>query len=287
MNISRRTLLAAMAAGIAAAKPLRFGICNETFGNRPFAEACQSAKAAGFTGIEIAPHTLKAEPASLRKMMRDEGLVFIGLHSLLSAPAGLHITTADAAVRRRSWDHLTQLVDVCSSLGSSGVMVLGSGKQRSAWSGGTSIAEASKRLEDGLAALAPIAHARGVTVLLEPLSPGNSDVINTIEDAAAVVERVSNPGLSTMLDTHNTTAEKVPAAELLAKYFRVIRHVHVTEANGRHPGTGNFDFTSVLRALERLNYKHWVSVEVFDFKVDGDVIAREAMQALRVAAQQK
>ena len=286
MRISRRALLAGMATLRAAPKPLRFGICNETFGDRPFAEACHAAKAAGYGGIEIAPYTLHAQPAALRKIMRDEGLTFIGLHSLLSEPAGLHITTADAAVRRRSWDHLTQLVDLCSSLGSSGVMVLGSGKQRSAWSGGSSIAEASKRLEDGLAALAPIAHARGVTVLIEPLAPSNSDVVNTLGEAVAIVERIGNRGLSAMFDTHNSAAEKVPPAELIAKYFRYIRHVHVNEMDGRHPGTGNFDFAPVLRALERHGYQRWVSVEVFDFSAGGDAIANESLRALRAAAQQ-
>jgi sugar phosphate isomerase/epimerase len=285
MKISRRTLLAGMAA-VAAPKPLRFGICNETFGQRPFAEACHAAKLAGYTGIEIAPQTLHDQPSALRKMMRDEGLTFIGLHSLLSEPAGLHITTADVAVRRKSWDHMTRLVDLCSSLGSGGVMVLGSGKQRSAWSGGSSIIEAAKRLEDGLAALAPIAHARGVTVLLEPLAPSNSDVVNTLEDAVAIVRRVNNAGLSTMLDTHNTTAEKTPPAELVAKHFRYIRHVHVNEMDGRYPGAGKFDFASVLHALERHSYQRWVSVEVFDFTPGGDTIAKESIRTLRAAAGQ-
>ena len=286
MRISRRALLAGMAALCAAAKPLRFGICNETFGDTPFAEACHAAKTAGYTGIEIAPHTLKAQPAALRKIIREEGLTFIGLHSLLSAPAGLHITTTDAAVRKKSWDHLTRLVDLCSSLGSSGVMVLGSGKQRSAWNGGSSILEASKRLEDGLAALAPIAHARGVTVLIEPLAPSSSDVVNTLGDAVAIVERIGNPGLSAMFDTHNTAAEKVPPADLIAKHFRYIRHVHVNEMDGRYPGAGNFDFASVLHALERLSYQRWVSVEVFDFTAGGDAIARESLRTLHAAAQQ-
>jgi D-psicose/D-tagatose/L-ribulose 3-epimerase len=286
MTISRRAFLAAMAAPRTPAKPLRFGICNETFANRSFPDTCRSAKAAGFTGLEIAPNTLTDSPAAIRKIMREEGLKFIGLHSLLSSPAGLHITTSDAAVRKRGWDHLTRLVDVCSALGSSGVMVLGSGKQRSAWNGGSSVAEASKRLEDGLAALAPIAHARGVTVLLEPLSPRNSDVINTIGEAVAIVDRIGNAGLGTMIDTHNTTAEKASCADLIGKYFPYIRHVHVNEADGRHPGTGKFDFSSVLRMLERLSYRHWVSVEVFDFSAGGDAIARESMQALRAAAQQ-
>ncbi len=285
MKISRRALLAGMAAPRGAMKPLRFGICNETFGDRPFAEMCRAAKAAGYTGIEIAPNTLSLQPAALRKIMREEGLTFIGLHSLLSAPAGLHITTVDPAVRKKSWEHLTRLVDLCSSLGSSGVMVLGSGKQRSAWNGGSSVAEAAKRLEDGLSGLAPIAHARGVTVLIEPLGPGNSDVVNTLGQAVAIVERVGNPGLSAMFDTHNGAAEKTPHAELIARYFRHIRHVHVSEMDGRHPGTGNYDFGAVLHTLERLGYQRWVSVEVFDFSAGGDTIAKESLRALRSAAQ--
>jgi sugar phosphate isomerase/epimerase len=287
MTISRRTLLAALAAPRTPARPLHFGICNEIFGDRPFADACHTAKAAGYTGIEIAPHKLKAHPVALRKIMRDEGLTFIGLHSLLSEPAGLHITTADNVVRRRGWEHLTKLVDLCSSLGSRGVMVLGSGKQRAAWSGGSSVVEATKRLEDGLAALAPIAHARGVTVLLEPLAPGNSDVVNTLEDAVAMVGRIANPGLSAMFDTHNSTAEKLPPAELIAKYFRYIRHVHVNEMDGRYPGSGKYDFAAVLHALEGLGYQRWVSVEVFDFSAGGDVIAKESMRTLHAAAQRE
>ena len=279
--ITRRTLLAGGVALRAGAKPFRFGICNETFGKRSFAEACHAAKAAGYTGIEIAPYTLSAEPREIRKIMREEGLSFIGLHALLSEPAGLHITAADATVRRRSWDHLNRLVELCSSLGSNGVMVLGSGKQRSAWNGGSSVQDATRRLEEGLAALAPIAHARGVTVLLEPLAPGLADVVNTLAEAVAIVTRIGNAGLAAMFDTHNTAAEKEPAPVLIERYFRHIRHVHVNEMDGRYPGSGHYDFGALLSALRRMNYQRWVSVEVFDFTAGGDVIARESLRALQ------
>jgi sugar phosphate isomerase/epimerase len=287
MTLSRRALLAGLLnlPMVAAAKPPRFAICNETFGDRPFVETCRAIQAAGYTGIEIAPHTLSADPSALRKMMRDCGLTFVGLHSLLTEPAGLHITTVDAAVRRRSWEHLARLVDVCSSLGSRGVMVLGSGKQRAAWSGGSSVEEATKRLEEGLATLAPIAHARGVTVLLEPLAPQLSDVITTLGDAVSMVRRINSAGLSSMFDTHNTAGERDPAPVLIERYFRYIRHAHVNEMDGRYPGSGNYDFASVLHTLRHLGYAHWMSVEVFDFSAGGDVIARESMRTLQSAGE--
>ena len=132
-------------------------------------------------------------------------------------------------------------------------------------------------------ALAPIAHARGVVVLLEPLAPSNADVVNTVAEAVGMVARIGNAGLATMFDTHNAAAEKEPHAAVIEKYLRYIRHVHVNEMDGRHPGTGNYDFASLLHTLKRLNYQRWISVEVFDFTAGGDTIARESMHALRQA----
>jgi sugar phosphate isomerase/epimerase len=70
---------------------------------------------------------------------------------------------------------------------------------------------------------------------------------------------------------------------IVERYFRYIRHVHVNEMDGRHPGTGKYDFASLLHTLQRLNYQRWVSVEVFDFTPGGDLIARESLRALREA----
>ena len=59
-----------------------------------------------------------------------------------------------------------------------------------------------------------------------------------------------------------------------------IRHVHLNEMDGRRPGAGNFPFPVVLRALNELQYAGWLSVEVFDFKPDGETVARESFEYL-------
>src|SRR5262249_57571908 len=143
-----------------------------------FADGCRAIKKAGYDGWEIAPPPLSGDPAALpasrraelRKIMRSEGLRYVGLHRLLTAPKGLHITTPDAAVRERSWSYLLRLIDLCADLGASGVMVLGGSKERSTVDGCT-VAEAIGRIEDGLMRLPPPAPEPRVTVLLQPPPP--------------------------------------------------------------------------------------------------------------------
>ncbi len=66
------------------------------------------------------------------------------------------------------------------------------------------------------------------------------------------------------------------------KHFDVIKHVHVNEMDGRcYPGTGDYDFGALLRRLEELNYKDWVSLEVFDFKPSAREIAQSSYNYLK------
>jgi D-psicose/D-tagatose/L-ribulose 3-epimerase len=36
-------------------------------------------------------------------------LIFVGLHWLMVSPKSLHVTTPDARLRRRSWEHIRSL----------------------------------------------------------------------------------------------------------------------------------------------------------------------------------
>jgi sugar phosphate isomerase/epimerase len=289
---TRRRFLTAMAAspGLIAAggSPFRWAICSETFQGMSFPAACAAAKRCGYSGIEIEPAHLSVDPASLgpgerrqaRQAMEKTGVRYVGLHSFLKAPAGLHLTTPDPAVRSRTWECFRRLIDLAADLGDGAIMVLGSSRQRAAI-GGVTPADALKQLEEGLAKVAPAAEARGVTILVEPLAPHLCNVINTIEEALAVVAKIGSPAVQSMFDTHNTSAEKLPQTELIRRHFARIRHVHLNEMDGRYPGSADYPFGPLMQTLKDLKYRGWLSVEVFDFKPDGEIVARLAIEHLR------
>lgn len=263
----------------------RHAICNEIYGQRAFAEACHSIREIGYTGIEIAPFTLAEFPSEIsteqrrhyRDTIQSAGLAFVGLHWLMASPQGLHVTTPDRALRDRSWQHVAELIDLCGDLGENGVMVFGSPKQRCTVDG-LSRDKATRNYVDGLAGIVPRAEKRGVTILVEALPIGQCDVINNLAEAAAIVKEINSPAVRTMFDTHNAVDEAEPHANLVDRYFELIRHVHINEMDGRHPGTGNYDFKPVFDVLRRRRYRHWVSLEAFDFTPGPEKIAEDSLR---------
>jgi sugar phosphate isomerase/epimerase len=212
--------------------------------------------------------------------MASEGLEFVGLHWLMMRPPGLHVTTPDAALRRRSWGHIRDLIDLCADLGPNGVLVFGSPKQR-ATTGGSTREEATKRMVEGLAAAAPHAAAHGVTVLLEALPVGQCDVVQSLEEAVAIVEQIGSPAIQTMFDVHNAIDETEPHAALIERYYPHIRHIHVNELDGRHCGAGDYDFAPIFHTLGGLSYPGWISLEAFDFSLGAERLASESLRHLQ------
>lgn len=269
----------------------RHAICNEAFQGFEFAAACGAIRSIGYSGIEIAPFTLAEDPATIspaqrreyRSTIASEGLEFAGLHWLMVSPKGLHVTTPDRTLRERSWQHIRVLIDLCGDLKAEGseqpIMVFGSPQQRSA-TGGISTAEATGHFIDGLAAVAPHAEARGVRILIESLSPAQTNVVTSLAEAVELAGRIGSPAIGTMFDTHNAVDEAEPHAVLVERFFPKICHVHVNEMDGRHCGAGDYNFAPVLAALKRNNYGGWISLEAFDFTPGAERLAAESLRHL-------
>lgn len=270
--------------------PFRFAACNEVFAKQPMVDVLGDLRNAGYQGIEIAPFTLAPDPtlltaddrAALRRQIIDSGLSFVGLHWLLMAPEGLHATSKDIEVRTRTWTYVDRFIDLCADLGDNGVVVFGSPKQRNSRDGMSS-REATAIFIEGFAQAAPHAERRGVTFLIEPLSPDQTDVVTSLAEAVDIVRQINSPAIQTMFDVHNAVKEALPHTELLRRYMPYIKHVHVNEMDGKEPGMGDYDFGSLMNTLTELNYQGWVSLEAFDFSRDPKEIVTRSINTLKAS----
>jgi D-psicose/D-tagatose/L-ribulose 3-epimerase len=268
----------------------KYAMCNESMAELSWAEQCRIIGDAGYQGVEVAAFTLVKEgvreisPAKRKEMvstMKDTGIECAGLHWLLAPPPkGLHFTTPDDAVRRKTIAYFNELIDFCGDLGGE-VMIFGSPKQRNTQ--GISVDQAKKYFTEGLTEVADHAQRQGIKILIEPLGRRNTDVVNTLAEALELARQVDHPAVQIMFDFNNTVDETEPYDVLLRKYFKHIHHVHVQEQGGKHLGTGNAvnDYVKAFQVLKDLKYNGWVSLEVFDFTPGGKRIAEESMSVLR------
>jgi sugar phosphate isomerase/epimerase len=112
-----------------------------------------------------------------------------------------------------------------------------------------------------------------------PTDQGNFCI--RLEEAVRMVEQVNHPNFQTMWDVHNAHEEQDPLPELVRRNMRYIKHVHVQEVDGRYPGTGDFDFASILRVLQEADFQGYVSAEVFDFSPGPENIAYKTLRYLK------
>jgi sugar phosphate isomerase/epimerase len=266
---------------------MKYAICNEIYQGWRLEDVLTHAARTGYAGVEIAPFTLadsvndisKAERASIRDMARRYKVQLVGLHWLLVKPEGLHLNHPDASIRSRTAKYFCDLVGFCADIGG-GIMVVGSPKQRSLMPGvspeqarvwtGTTLREAIKRGED-----------RGVTICLEPLSPVETNFMNTAAEAIEFSQEMCSPNFKIILDVKAMCSEQKPIPQIIRESWPHFTHFHVNDRNLRWPGSGEVDITPIAGALREVGYSGFVSVEVFKFDEGPETIAAKSIEYLK------
>jgi len=267
---------------------MKFALCNEMFESRPMAEVCSVAHKLGYHGIEIAPFTLAPSAEQItagqrkntRRIIEDSGLETVGLHWLFAGPTGLHMTTNDNQVWGRTRNYLSCLLDLCRDLGG-GVLVLGSPKQRSIVEGQTKKG-AWQRAVDLLSSVLDKAKDLGLTICLEPLSPVETNFINTVAEGMKMVRQINHPSLKIHLDVKAMCSEQKPVPEIIRSVnVDDIGHFHVNDPNLYGPGMGEVDYAPIAKAIKDIGWDKWLSVEVFKYDPDPETIARKSIEYLK------
>jgi len=267
---------------------MKFAICQELYEDWAWERQCQFSAELGYTGLELAPFTLaekisdvpKEERLRLRTIAEDHGMQIIGLHWLRAKTEGLHLTTADESVRNATADYLIELGEACADFGGD-LMVFGSPFQRNLEEG-MSEEQAFANAAEVFRKVMPRIAERNVRICMEPLTPKETDFVNTCADGLRLIEMVDHPLFVLHQDVKAMLgAETDSIPELIHRHAEVTGHFHVNDTNLLGPGMGETKYEPILTALLESGYSGWVSVEVFDYSPGCEKIARDSIEYLK------
>jgi len=266
---------------------MKFGICNEIFKDWKLEDAMAFAKKAGYDGIEIAPFTIASYvteiPAARRREIREAaariGLEISGIHWVLVQAEGMYLNHTDSAVRTRAAQYFCDLVDFCADLGGK-IIVVGSPKQRNVMEG-VSPQQAWDWATETFRSSVGRAEDRGVTICFEPLSPAETNFVNTAEEGIRFARQFNSPAMKIILDVKAMCSESKSIPQIIRESRGQFAYFHANDRNLKGPGFGDVDFKPIAAALNESGYDGYVSVEVFKFEEGAEVIATKSIDYLR------
>lgn len=122
-------------------------------------------------------------------------------------------------------------------------------------------AKAREQLVAFLRLAGPIAATHGVTLALENLNRGETNMINRLHQAVDVVEAVRHPNVRMLVDIYHMLRENEAAEEIL-RAAPYVHHCHIAEPEKRAaPTTMKDDFRPYFRALKQAGYNGRLSIE--------------------------
>ncbi len=105
------------------------------------------------------------------------------------------------------------------------------------------------------------AEKRRTVLLLEPLNRYETNVFNTIAEAAVFVRQRASNYLKILPDTFHMNIEEKDMVGALAEYGELVGGLHCADSNRLAPGMGHMDFESVLGLAATLPGLRYLGIE--------------------------
>lgn len=215
---------------------------------------------AGFDGVELPI----AQPGQFRTSEIRRGLEAHGLGCTVCSVIlkDFNLIGADADLRRRTRQHVRDVVKVAADLGATLVdgplyapvgYLPGRRRTDDEWQWAI----------EGYQSLIPDLERNNVTLAIEALNRFETYFLNTADDAVALCEAVGHQRVGVAFDTFHANIEEKDIAAACRRVGRHLKHVQISENDRGTPGSGHVDWEGLFAVLTDLGYDDWLTIESF------------------------
>ncbi len=224
----------------------------------------------GWNAVEVAPSRIwkdfrmipRQQRIDYRKLIEEQGVHICSMHSLFWGVKEVHLF-GSVLEQKNLVQYLKELVDLAVDLHSR-VMVFGSPtvRDRKDYGYAEALSIASKVLYEP----AEYAEDNGVKILIEPLTLKETNFIHTHYEAMELIEAVDSEGFGLHLDAKAVAEEEMEILEVISACKGRIEHFHINDPGLKEIGTEADYHSDFGRALKKIEYKQYVSIEMRQFE---------------------
>ena len=213
----------------------------------------------GYQGIELGSEFLDRSADSILAELAGTGIV-------VSAIVGsIKLLDPDPAVRAKAVELDRQRLELARTLGAVGLIEVPTfGACRFPETAGAPSPHAveDRLLTDALQQLAPDVKRTGVRILLEPLTKKETHYMNLQGHGARIIEQSGGQCARLLSDFYHMQMEEQDIADTLTRYGKYTGYVHMADGAKRtEPGSLPFDYRPGFKALKKVSYAGWLTVE--------------------------
>lgn len=241
-------------------------------------DAFERASAVGFDAVEIfAPGPDAVDRHELHQLVDQTGLnvAAVGTGAGM-VKLGLSLTDRDAGRRAAARDFIVSMIDFGSQYAAPAII----GSMQGRHSGEVSHDRALDYLAESLESLATHAASRSVPLIYEPLNRYETNLVNTIRDGVALLDRLSTDNVKLLADLFHMNIEEANVAEAMVAGAQHIGHVHLVDSNRRAAGLGHMDYAPIASALRAIDYDGYLCAEALPLP-DSQTAAEKTLEAIK------
>lgn len=245
---------------------------------RGFEDSIRKASEYGYDGVELA---LKSgdeiEEGTLKRWLKTYHMeVSCITTGQVFADLGLYFTHPNEAMRKKTIQVFKGMIRLAGEFGG----LVNAGRTRGFVGPGQAREEAEGLFVDTMEVLCDYASARGVEVLIEPVNRYEINFINSLDQGAALLEKVHRDNCGLHADVFHMNIEDDRMDGSIIRNGKWIRYVHFADSNRLAPGLGHMDFDMIMKALKEIRYNGWISMEILPGD-DPDDMAKKAIDFIK------
>ena len=222
-------------------------------------ENIRDAAQIGYDGLELFMRNPKSiNAAHIKRLGDDAGIAFAAISTGLEYTLnGLCLIDENPEKRTAAINRLKEHIDFAAEIKSCLIVGIMRGN----------IPDFSQKerylgyLSDALDKLCDYAKTCGVEIVVEAIIRYINNYLCTVPETVDYLKSLKKSNLGVHIDSHHMNVEDPDIKNATLYCGNMLKYVHFSDSNRTYPGSGSFDYKTMMKAMMDLNYKGYIAVE--------------------------